>query len=64
MKPTLADEVIALALREKIEQCQEDIRTYMDGFEADQSVIDDLCGIVIRNFKAYGQDTIQDKAGI
>jgi len=46
---TLLDELIAHELGEKIEQCQEDIRTYMDGQPA--AVVDELCTIVLRNFK-------------
>jgi hypothetical protein len=48
MKPTMTDEVLALALRDKVEQCQEDIRTYMDGRPA--YMIDALCNIVVNNF--------------
>ena len=61
MKPTLADEVLALALREKIEQCQEDIIKYMDTFETDTYVIEELCSIVVRNFKTNEKEnTLRD----
>jgi hypothetical protein len=33
------------------EQIQEDIRTYLDEYEIPQSCMDDLCQIVVDNFK-------------
>ena len=40
-----------LVIKEVREQTQEDIRTYLDEYEIPQPCMDDLCQIVVDNFK-------------